>query len=81
MSWPDVVGLTYAPTGPLAAEGTYRVINDAQQKPEWHASEDGTTNNINGRMLVANGQAGTFYSRQIDLPAGFPQVNTLQACF
>ena len=70
-SSPDVVGLTYQPTGPLENEGTYRLENDVQQKPEWHAAEDGTPNDINGRMLVVNGQAGIFYSHRIDRPVGF----------
>ena len=65
---PDVLptGLTYQATGSLANEGIYRVINSTQQKPEWHASEDHTANDINGKMLVINGQAETFYSHQID---------------
>ncbi len=71
VSNPDVVGLLFEPTGPLANEGTYRVINNAQQKPEWHAAEDATPNNIDGRMLVINGQAGIFYNHRVDRPVGF----------
>ena len=65
---PDILptGLTYQDTGSLRAEGRYRVINSTQQKPEWHASEDHTPNNINGRMLVINGQSETFYSHQVN---------------
>jgi hypothetical protein len=91
VSNPDIVGLTYQPTGSLANEGTYRVINDAQQKPEWHASEDASPNNIDGRMLVVNGIHGDFYIHQINRPAGFlpnnfsanlflMNVNTLGTC-
>lgn len=68
---PDISGLTYQATGPLVTAGTYRVINNTQQNPAWHASEDFTHNDINGRMLVANGQAGVFYMHQIDRPGGF----------
>lgn len=72
-SSPDVLttGLTYQATGSLAAEGVYRVINNTQQKPEWHASEDATPGDINGKMLVVNGQAETFYSHRVDRPTGF----------
>jgi hypothetical protein len=72
-SSPDVLptGLTYQATGSLANEGIYRVINSTQQKPEWHVSEDHTAGDINGKMLVVNGQAETFYSHRIDLAGGF----------
>ena len=72
-SSPDIVptGLTYLPDGILNGEGTYRIINDTHQRPEWHASEDHTLNDINGKMLVANGQAETYYNHQVDRPQGF----------
>lgn len=65
---PDVLttGLTYQATGPLSAEGIYRVINNTQQKPEWQNSGD-HTRNTNGDMLVINGQAETFYSHTINI--------------
>ena len=67
-SSPDIVttGLTFQATGSLHDEGTYRIINSTQQKVEWHVSEDHTTGDINGKMLVANGQAETFYSHQVN---------------
>src|ERR1019366_4163711 len=67
-SHPDVLttGLTYQATGPLTAEGVYRVINNTQQKPEWQNSGD-HTGNTNGDMLVINGQAETFYSHTINI--------------
>ncbi|MEP6951538.1 MAG: T9SS type A sorting domain-containing protein [Ginsengibacter sp.] len=64
-------GLTYQATGPLANEGIYRIINNTQQKPEWHVSEDHTPNDINGRALVVNGKAETFYIHQINRSVGF----------
>jgi hypothetical protein len=69
---PDVVitGLTYQASGPLAGEGVYRVINNTQQKPEWQNSLD-HTGDVNGDMLVINGQAETFYSHKIQLTQGY----------
>ncbi len=69
----DVIttGLTFQETGPLVGEGAYRVINSTQQKPEWQLSEDHTPGDVNGKMLVINGQAETFYGHQIDRPQGF----------
>ena len=70
---PDVVttGLTYQETRSLAAEGVYRVINNTQQKPEWQNSEDHTPNDVDGKMMVINGQEETYYSHQIDNAQGF----------
>ena len=69
---PDIIpgSLDYQATGSLSAEGVYRVINNTQQKPEWHSSPD-HTGNVNGKMLVANGQAEIFYSHTITNTAGF----------
>lgn len=71
---PDVLttGLTYQDTGSLIGEGRYRVINSTHQKPEWQISDDHTPNDINGKMMVINGQAETYYSHEIDLIHGFP---------
>lgn len=70
---PDVIttGLTYQQTGSLEGEGAYRVINSTQQKPEWQLSNDHTPGDVNGKMLVINGQAETFYGHQIDRLQGF----------
>lgn len=72
-SSPDVItpALTFSPDGILNGEGTYRVINNTQQRPEWQNSEDHTANDVNGKMLVVNGQAETFYSHRIDRTQGF----------
>lgn len=67
---PNVTILTYQATGPLTNEGTYRIADSTNQKPEWQTSGD-HTGNLNGRMLVANGVAETFYDRTITLPQGF----------
>jgi len=69
---PNVVNLTYDPVGPLATEGIYRVIDNTFQLVDWHISADHTPADVNGKMLVVNGQAGDFYSRIINRAAGFP---------
>jgi hypothetical protein len=71
---PDVLttGLTYQETGSLADEGVYRVIDDTQQKPEWQDSDDHTPGDVDGKMMVVNGQAETYYSHQVDRALGFP---------
>ncbi len=63
-------GLFYQASGSLASEGSYRVINNTQQKPEWQASTD-HTNNLNGKMLVVNGQAESFYQHTVTDAHGF----------
>lgn len=67
---PYVTNLTYYPTGPMNSDGYYRVADSANQKPEWHVSGD-HTGNLNGKMLVINGIAGTFYDRSVTLTQGF----------
>jgi hypothetical protein len=71
-SSPDILttGLSYQETGALISEGTYRIINNTQQKPEWQVSTD-HTGNTNGKMLVVNGQAETFYRHTITDTRGF----------
>jgi len=71
-SHPDVIvtSLTYQATGELFNEGVYRVINNAQQKPDWHNSPD-HTGNVDGKMLVVNGSGNAFYSHTINRPVGF----------
>ena len=49
----------------LTTDGNYRVTNNVHQKPEWHTSPD-HTGNLNGKMLVINGLAETFYQHTID---------------
>lgn len=80
---PDVVttGLTYQATGSLAAEGVYRVINNTQQKPEWQLSEDHTPNDVDGKMMVINGQDETYYSHQIDNAQGFTPATYTASLF
>lgn len=76
-SSPDILptGLTYQDTGVLRSEGVYRIINNTQQKPEWQNSDDHTPGDVDGKMMVANGQAETYYSHQIDLAQGFTAGN------
>ncbi|MEO8819922.1 MAG: T9SS type A sorting domain-containing protein [Ginsengibacter sp.] len=73
---PDILtsGLTYQATGSLSSEGTYRVINNTQQKAEWQASPD-HTGNANGKMLVVNGQAENFYQHTVANTKGFVPGN------
>ncbi|HVZ95562.1 MAG TPA: T9SS type A sorting domain-containing protein [Chitinophagaceae bacterium] len=73
-SSPDVVNLTYQDTGSLIGEARYRIINNTQQKPEWQNSPD-HTGDVNGMMLVANGEAETFFIHEIDRPQGFDAGN------
>lgn len=75
-SSPDVLtsGLTYQAAEDLTAEGVYRVINNTQQKPEWHASSD-HTGNTDGKMLVVNGQAEKFFQHTISNSNGFEPGN------
>ena len=71
---PDIIttALTYHATGPLAAEQTYRVIDNTQQKPEWQFSTDHTPGDADGRMLVVNsGASENFYVHVINNPNGF----------
>ncbi|RYF87948.1 MAG: T9SS type A sorting domain-containing protein [Chitinophagaceae bacterium] len=63
-SHPDVVNLTYQASGALN-DNFYRVINNTQQRPEWHNAPNHTPASVNGRMLVVNGTAQTFYQREI----------------
>lgn len=62
--------LTYQATGELFNEGVYRVINNTQQKPDWHNSPD-HTGNTEGRMLVVNGNGNSFYRHVVNSPSGF----------
>ncbi len=75
-SSPDVLtsGLSYQQDGDLSAEGVYRVINNTQQKPEWHQSAD-HTGNENGKMLVINGQAEKFFQHTVVNQRGFEAGN------
>lgn len=73
-SHPDVTSLTYVASGTLEAESTYRIANNTQQKPEWHASTD-HTGDADGKMLVANGEAETFFQHVVSstVASGFAE--------
>lgn len=90
-SSPDVTLLVYQPTETLDIEGTYRIMNSTQQMPEWHASADFTSGDVDGKMLVINGEAESFYQHVITRPTGFTDgmysmslylmnVNTVGTC-
>lgn len=72
MSSPDVISatLTFQAKEPLKLDGTYRIVNKTYQHLGWQSSGD-HTGNVNGQMLVANGQAGMFYSHTVTRTAGF----------
>lgn len=63
--------LEYMATGIMEPDGTYRVADNTQQKPEWHASEDHTPGDVDGRMMVINGAGGDFYQVVVTAPNGF----------
>ena len=64
----------------LAGEGAYRAIDSTQQKPEWYSSGD-HTGNANGKMLVINGNASTFYSHEINGVNGFQPGTYIASLF
>ena len=77
---PYVVNLTYQATGPLSADGNYRVADSTSQKSEWQHSGD-HTGNLNGKMLIVNGKAGTFYTRTVTLDQGYVPGNYTVSLF
>lgn len=68
----DVVNLIYQPTGIFGIEGTYRVVNNTQQLGDWHNSEDHTPGDVDGKMLVINGEPEIFYTKQLSRALGYP---------
>lgn len=71
---PDVTSYNYLPSGTLNNQGQYRVSNNSYQKSDWHSSAD-HTGNINGKMMVANGQMGIFYNKIVGFANGFGDGN------
>lgn len=69
---PDVISpvLTFQQNGALTLDGRYRVINSTGQRPDWHNSPD-HTGDVDGKVLVANGAAGDFYSHTVNRTFGF----------
>ncbi|MEX1203100.1 MAG: hypothetical protein WEA59_07650, partial [Ferruginibacter sp.] len=61
-SHPDVLNLGFSETGALN-DGYYRIINNTQQRPEWHAAPDYTPGDVDGKMLVVNGDGEKFYNK------------------
>ena len=72
-SHPDIIPgtFTFNGSGLMTNEGEYRVVNNAQQRPEWHNSEDHTTGDTDGKMMVINGDAQTFFRHVTNLSTGF----------
>lgn len=63
----DVINVLHSPIVPgvWLNDGYYRIINNAQQRGDWHNAPDHTVGDIDGKMLVVNGIAETFYSKEI----------------
>ena len=72
-SHPGIIpgSLLFSETDILEREGYYRIINNTQQKPEWHASPD-HTGNVNGKMLVVNPNNEMFLMHEINSSAFEP---------
>lgn len=64
-SHPDVVNIIFAPGTDFLNDNYYRIINNTQQRGEWHNAPNHTASSVNGKMLVVNGSAETFYIRTI----------------
>ncbi|MEO5649223.1 MAG: T9SS type A sorting domain-containing protein [Ginsengibacter sp.] len=71
-SSPNITSLIYQDTGDFGDEGVYRIANNTQQRSEWHASGD-HTGDLNGKMLVANGEAVSFFQHVITDTHGFSE--------
>jgi Secretion system C-terminal sorting domain len=72
ISHPDIINLTYQPTGVMDTEAKYRIINSSRQKDDWQNTGDHTTpTNANGRMAVINGEQVAFYQKVVNRPTGF----------
>lgn len=63
----DVINVLHSPIVPgvWLNDGYYRIINNAQQRGDWHDAPDHTSADVDGKMLVVNGIAETFYSKEI----------------
>lgn len=70
---PDVL-VTYEGTGVMNNEGTYRVVNNTQQKSDWHNSTD-HTGNTNGQMLIVNGESVPIFQHVVERPTGYAEGN------
>lgn len=62
--------LYYQGNGLLYSEAAYRIVDSTFQQPFWHHSGD-HTGNLDGKMLVANGNTGSFYQNQFTTTGGF----------
>lgn len=69
---PNITSLNYQETGILAQEGTYRIINVADQNPNWFKTPDHTPGDVDGKMIVANSKAGDIYVKENIRPNGYP---------
>ena len=63
----DVINVLHSPILPNVGlnDGYYRIINNSQQRGDWHNAPDHTVGDTDGKMLVVNGIAEAFYSKVI----------------
>lgn len=64
-SSPDVINLTYNGAFVGLNDGYYRISDNTWHRPEWHNTVDHTPSDVNGKMLVVNGQSEEFYQKEI----------------
>ncbi len=73
-SSPDVFNLTFAATGYLN-DGFYRVVDNTEQRGEWHNAPNHTPGDPAGKMLVVNGNGEDFYTRTLTNAGNFTPGN------
>ncbi len=74
VSSPDVINVTYSATGGLA-DGQYRIVNNTEQRAEWHNAPNHTPGDPAGRMLVVNGNGEDFYTKTLTNAGNFTSGN------
>lgn len=79
-SSPDVFNLTYTTSGYLN-DGDYRIIDNTEQRGEWHNAPNHTPGDPAGRMLVVNGNGEDFYTKTITNNANFTLGNYAASLF
>ncbi len=70
----DVFNITFSASGNLE-DGFYRIINNTEQRSEWHNSPNHTPGDAAGRMLVVNGNGEDFYTKTLTNAGNFTPGN------
>lgn len=73
-SSPDVFNLNFKTTGYLN-DGDYRIVDNTEQRGEWHNAPNHTPGDPAGKMLVVNGNGEDFYTRTITNAGNFTPGN------